>query len=305
MKKNITLNLSIARSCFLACKGCYNHFNPNADLISNADIINFLKIASTFGIKKVTLCGGDPLSRPDIIDLLKDIKKLGFYIALDTVGTPLLDSANTIFFGQHKIEKINAGILSKYVDLIGIPLDGASNEVIQSFRKGRANIFEEQIRIIELLEKANAKICINTIVHKQNIDDLLNLVPLMKNFKNINKWQFFQFMPIGPLGFRNRELFWIEEDQFNSFKISMQEAAKKNMLIKQLEFKNVSSRKGSYVLIDSTGDAWMPQYTAKMDLEKDKNSTEDKIILGNIRHKDEQESILNIIKKFKNTFVQN
>jgi hypothetical protein len=61
---------------------------------------------------------------PYILTLLEMIKKRGFFIKLDTVGTPLLDQAQSIFFKRVKVDKIDAKNLAELVDLIGIPLDG-------------------------------------------------------------------------------------------------------------------------------------------------------------------------------------
>ena len=133
MRDRLSINISVARSCFVRCNGCYNHFGQSDKLVNTSTIIEFLKYAQSKGITKVTICGGDPLSRPDIISLLEEIKRLGFFINLDTVGTSIIGNVQTVFFGQNDIPKIDSKKLASLIDLIGIPVDGSTNEIATNF----------------------------------------------------------------------------------------------------------------------------------------------------------------------------
>ena len=86
------LNLLGSQSCFIHCKGCYNFSREEkkGKTVSTEKIISFLQFVYNTGCRKVTLCGGDPLTRKDIVDLLEKIKSIGFKISLDTVGIQLL-----------------------------------------------------------------------------------------------------------------------------------------------------------------------------------------------------------------------
>ena len=63
--------------------------------------------------------------------------------------------------------------------------------------------------MIEFFDSKNINICINTVIHKKNMDDIENIYNIIKNYKCIKKWQIFQFMPIGPMGRKNADLFEI------------------------------------------------------------------------------------------------
>ena len=67
------LNIFVSRKCFLYCKGCYSFSRTEKceQTVPTDTIVAFLKYAYNKGINKVTLCGGDPLTRKDILDLLK------------------------------------------------------------------------------------------------------------------------------------------------------------------------------------------------------------------------------------------
>ena len=96
--------------------------------IPTDNIIEFLKFAYDKGIKKVTLCGGDPLSREDIMQLLENIKQIGFNISLDTVGTPIIKDIKNKK-GNILIKKLDSKKIADNVDVIGIPIDGSTNEI--------------------------------------------------------------------------------------------------------------------------------------------------------------------------------
>lgn len=64
---------------FLHCKGCYSYSREEkkGKQVPTDKLVEFLDFAYNEGTRKVTLCGGDPLTREDIITLLERIKKLG------------------------------------------------------------------------------------------------------------------------------------------------------------------------------------------------------------------------------------
>lgn len=292
MRERLSLNISVARSCFVKCLGCYNHFGQSPNLISTDNILFFLNAAKDKGFTRVTLCGGDPLSRPDIINLLKEIKALGFFIALDTVGTPILGEATTIFYGRSLISKVNEADLAKYVDVIGIPLEGPSNEIISLFRTERPNTFNEQILILKKLSAAQAKICINTVVHKGNINHIEEMLPMVHDLEGVKKWQLFQFMPIGPLGYKNRNTYEISDEDFFLLKNKMIQHKEKFPKSIDIEFKAKAERKGNYMFVDSEGLVWVPNMIMNEEWNEQTDTTHKRLIIGDLNVREEHEKII-------------
>jgi MoaA/NifB/PqqE/SkfB family radical SAM enzyme len=294
MRERLSLNVSVARSCFVKCLGCYNHFGNAPNLISTPNILLFLIAAKKRGFSKVTFCGGDPLSRPDIIELLKKVKGLGFFISLDTVGTPILGDATTIFYGRSLVEKIDEADIAKYVDSIGIPLDGPSNEIISLFRTERADQFNEQILILKKLSAVQARICLNTVVHKGNIDYIEKILPIISDIDGIKKWQLFQFMPIGPLGYKNRNVYEVSDENFYLLKSNMKQYKETFLENIKLEFKARAERKGNYMFVDSEGLAWIPSIEINEQWNEEKDTTHKRLIIGDLNILEEHEKILEI-----------
>ncbi|SFD77932.1 radical SAM protein [Streptomyces aidingensis] len=244
--------LSAGKSCFVACPGCYNYFGRT---VSDTSVVTgfVAGLCDRFALKKITVGGGDPLTRPDIIPLLKGLRGLGLRISLDTVGTAFLGPAAIRFMGEGMAAHVPAEDVVSVADVIGIPLDGSTDEVQQRFR--RQATVHSQLKILSLLDKARARLCVNTVVHAGNTEDTSAIARLLHGYSGICEWQLFQFMPMGPLGHRNRDEFAIPESTFEHAVQRAQADAPRHV---RVVAKSVSSRKHRYVLIDSAGLVWIP-----------------------------------------------
>lgn len=288
------LNVFVSQRCFLYCKGCYSFSREEkyGQELSTDKIIEFLKYVYSKGIKKVTLCGGDPLTRLDILELLHKIKKIGFYISLDTVGTSIIKNVERS--GSVVIKKIDAKKISKYVDIIGIPVDGSSNEIFKLFRQTSTDIINEQLSICKELHKYGANICINTVVHKGNLEDAYDISKMIKKIDYINKWQIFRFSPLGKYGYKNRKLFEIDDKEFLEFKSKVLEIFENDS--GKLQFKDFSVRNKSYMLIDNSGNAWVPSFESN-NLDCSINNIENRNIVGNITNYKDWDKICSYLIK--------
>lgn len=295
MHRRASIILSAGRSCFVKCLGCYNFFGKSESLTPIPVIAKFLAHAKEIGIEKVTIGGGDPLSRPDIICLLSQIKSIGLKINVDTVGTPFLGQAETIFFGQRQVRQIPVSSFTLLVDRVGIPLDGMSSKNIQTFRTGRPNIFDEQIRIIEALNKSKANICVNTVVHRQNYEQIPLILRMLSNFNSVTRWQCFQFMPIGPLGYKNRSFFLMADDDFERMREKVTRLASDMKLPVKIEFKSRVARKGNYLLIDTDGVSWLPNVSVSSVWDSNMDTNNQRILIGNINDERDLPKILNAV----------
>lgn len=288
------LIIAASNDCFVKCRGCYNFWGANKQIVSTECILNFLKQLDSERIEKITVSGGDPLIRPDIIELLSEIKGLRYKINMDTVGTGLL--ANTESVSGKTVKQIDAQKLSELVDVIGIPLDGCASDSIHTFRLGRSNIFQEQIAILSKLDQAGANICINTVVHKQNLRDVSDIVDVIHGFNHISKWQLFQYMPIGVMGYKNRGDFEISDEEFLGVIYNVSERAKIKIPSVIFNPKAKNQRQKLYLLIDTDGYAWTPltvvddKFWQRSSVKNDK-----RIILGNIKNSNEMRQILDFL----------
>ena len=284
------LNIFISQKCFLYCKGCYSFSRTEkcGQLVPSKIIVEFLRYAYNKGIDKVTLCGGDPLTRKDIINLLKQIKNIGYLISLDTVGTSIIK--DIVVNDKIIINRTPAKEIAQLVDIIGIPLDGSTNDIFKLFRQTNLNLLEEQLNICEELHKYRGKICINTVVHKGNLHDAIALSNLIKKLSYIEKWQIFQYAPIGKFGILNREMFEISEEEFNDYKSRILKTFNNK---NKVQFKAFKDRNNIYMLVDNSGNAWVPIY----DKEQMSINNEERKIIGNITNINDWDNIVYYLKK--------
>lgn len=283
------LNIFVSQKCFLSCKGCYSVSREEkcGSFVATENIVDFLQFVYANGVRKVTLCGGDPLTRDDILELLKEIKNIGYSISLDTVGTALL--GDVVRNGKVLFKKVDAIKLAELVDVIGIPIDGSNNDIFKLFRQTTSDIFEEQLQICDLLHRYGANICINTVVHKGNLNDVNKLSNVVKKLDYINKWQLFQFAPLGKYGTKNRNLFEIGHEQFQTFKSDILKNWQGDD--SKLQFKDLQTRNKAYMLIDNLGNAWTPLY------EMDNDECNLRKVVGNINKREDWEVICSYLEK--------
>jgi len=227
------------------------------DRVSSQEIVAFGHLLAKHGYSKVTVGGGDPLSREDLPEILEGLSKQGLDINLDTVGTAFLFESDTIFFGRLKIPRFDPAEIAPYVNSIGIPLDGAEPTTALAFRTGRENIIDEQQRIIRRLAEYDIPVSINTVVSSINVGELKRMFDIVNKLP-VYKWQLFQFMPIGPLGSTNAEMFEMDHDRFCQAMTGLYSLNNRhgNNLI--IEGKSAVDRANRYLIIDDRGLAWIP-----------------------------------------------
>ncbi|MCQ2574994.1 MAG: radical SAM protein [Alphaproteobacteria bacterium] len=270
-----SIQLSVSNKCLRNCKGCYNFFANTDNFIDCHNVITFIKqLQQDIKLNKVTVTGGDPLYREDLPKLLEELKAINIKINLDTTGLRLLD------------EDYDASFIKKYVDVLGIPLDGGSDSVIKTFRQSLDKPIETTLQILHKLEGQGINVCINTMVHKFNLSEMVSIAKLISGFNNIVKWQLFQYMPIGPGDHAIKQQMYITEEEFfvavNEVK---QQLSTLNKDIK-IEAKTSQSRRDKYIFISPMGIVWCP----------DKQDDDKRIMVGDIKNSADYHNILNFIQ---------
>ena len=132
------------------------------------------------------LTGGDPLMRPDVLDLARQATDLGLHVGLSPSGTARLVNADFSKF-------IDAGI-----QRISLSLDGATRETHDSFR-GVEGTFDRTIKAVEMAHAVGLSIQINTTLTKGNLDEFPAFRDLMFELKPA-MWSVFLVVPTGRAG---------------------------------------------------------------------------------------------------------
>jgi len=174
-KENIDIKINInsifihiTNKCNLHCKHCYY---PNEGLhvtseLQNSEIEKFIESFSQSGGKFVTLSGGEPLLRMDLLNkIISNNKNISFNVL--TNGT-LIDDEIAGIFKDHNVT-------------VQISIDGSTEDMHDSIR-GKGS-FNAAIKGIETLVRFGMaeKLTISTTIMRSNISDLENIVHLAKH----------------------------------------------------------------------------------------------------------------------------
>lgn len=290
------IQLSGGNKCFVRCPGCYNFFSGK-DYVTS-DLLNFLtQLKEKVDVPKVTMSGGEPLAREDMPYILSSLKELGYRINLDTVGLSLIKD---VMIGRNTLVKqISSEEIIRSIDVIGIPFDGSTDYMMNMFRRGLK--VNEILGILDELSSKGANICINTVVHKNNYDDIVNIFDHLKGYEAISKWQLFQFMPIGPGGFKNRLKYELPDEQFEELRATLDSINDTSI---DIQLKSRLNRKNKYLLIDGEGVVWIPRQNEHDHWLTDDENNE-RILIGNIGDQNAVEKVLAELEKYDNVLAVN
>jgi MoaA/NifB/PqqE/SkfB family radical SAM enzyme len=256
LPKEPTINLAIGPMCPVRCEGCYTHFGnteSRGGLITASEIIAFAETAQTEGVSQATLSGGDPLFHPEILPMARGLKELGLKVKLDTVGTALLGPARVVFKGHGRAAKVEVDDISPHVDFVSIPLDGALQETVGNFRRGRGNLLAETRAVARLLCEAGMTFGFNTVANAGNLHELTAMRDIAEE-DGASEWQVFGYDPTGPNPTRQKSRLKLAPGQFAE---STRDLESTSGCVKVV-CKSLESRTGAYFLVDDSGQAWKP-----------------------------------------------
>lgn len=156
---------NLIRRCNLLCKHCYA-ISGDVDFpgeLSTEEVFGVMDDLKAFRVPVLILSGGEPLLRPDIFDISRRAKGLGFYVGLSSNGT-LIDGTNIGW-----IQDIG-------YDYVGISLDGLG-ETHDRFR-GRDGAFQEALAAVRLCRERGIKVGLRFTMTLDNARQLPALLDL-------------------------------------------------------------------------------------------------------------------------------
>ena len=256
------LNLAIARRCFVACKGCYSFFGKH-----EPDLNAFSKTIAAFvrlGVQDVTISGGDPLTIEGFLNFLTAIRSIGVRtIKVDTVGTSLLFHRPSVTVKNSEEMSCYLDAFLRTIDYLGIPLDGWSNASSWEFRVGRPSLYDETIELLSSIDALEVlpKIIINTVAHRRNLQGLTLILDEVSKHRSVCHWNIFQYTPTDQAARFANDRFEISNTQFmhacNAL-LTVCESKQWPASPPRIELRSVEARLGKYLLVNSDGDAWIP-----------------------------------------------
>lgn len=172
----------VTNKCNLSCIHC--GVSANERKFSEVSLTDFQKIIpqlKNIGVEYITLSGGEPLLRKDILDIINMLKDNSFKVGIVTNGT--------------FIDKLKVLPKKNIPDAISISIDGLEKN--HSFiRKSKSN-FNQTIQGIKTAKELGVKIVsVPTCVYPENINELEELKKII--FENgADQWI---LRPVSPSG---------------------------------------------------------------------------------------------------------
>jgi GTP 3',8-cyclase len=177
-----SLRISIVDKCDLRCTYCMpedQRFLRREELMTRGEIATIARLfVDRFGIDKIRLTGGEPLLRPDVVDIVRDLRALGVNLGMTT---------NAVSLHKYLDPLLDAGLRSLNVSLDTFDADRFK-------RIARRDSYEQVWRNVQQAQQRGMRIKLNMVVMRGvNDDEILPFVDLTKD-KNIHV-RFIEFMP--------------------------------------------------------------------------------------------------------------
>jgi pyrroloquinoline quinone biosynthesis protein E len=168
-KTNITpprwLLAELTYACPLQCPYCANpiDYAKHSSEISTEDWKRVLTQARKMGAVQLGLSGGEPLTRPDLVELVKHGRELGYYSNLITSGYGL---------DEEKIVQLKEAGL----DHIQVSIQASSQE-LNDHLAGTAS-FEHKKQVAHLVKKHGYPMVLCVVIHRENIHQMADILAM-------------------------------------------------------------------------------------------------------------------------------
>src|SRR3981189_92142 len=121
------------------------------------------KEAAAAGVLQADFTGGEPLARPDIVELVRAARSAGLYVNLITSGLPL---------DETKL----AALVEAGLDHFQLSFQGAREETANEISGTKSHA--QKLRVLDWLRHHRVGVTLNFVIHRRNIDQLEEMLAL-------------------------------------------------------------------------------------------------------------------------------
>jgi len=170
IRQPLWLLAELTYACPLQCPYCSNpmDFAKIKSELSTEEWIEVFKQARAMGATQLGLSGGEPLVRPDIIELIRAARDMGFYTNLITSGIGL-DATKAKEFKEAGLDHIQVSFQASSEDL---------NNLIAG-----TDAFKHKIEMAKAVKAAGYPMVLCFVTHRQNIDKIDEILDLAINLE--------------------------------------------------------------------------------------------------------------------------
>ncbi len=186
----LALIAELTHRCPLHCVYCSNPLElaqRSAELSTDA-WSRIFREAAALGVLQADFTGGEPLTRPDILDLIRAARAAGLYVNIITSGLPL---------DEPRLEAlVQAGL-----DHFQLSFQGAREETAKEISGTKSH--PQKLRVLEWLKRHRVAVTLNFVIHRRNIEQLPEMLALAES-SSANRVEFANVQYYG-WAFANRD----------------------------------------------------------------------------------------------------
>jgi AdoMet-dependent heme synthase len=174
--------LNVTQNCPLKCVYCFAKTNRKAGPeLSKQELTSFLRLLAENEAKLVTFCGGEPLVRQDIFELMKTASTIGLSVSLITSGQLAPEY-------MQMIEDCG-------VKRIQFSLDGINPKTHNGIR-GPGEPHDRTIEAIKMATKnGKMRVSVCTTLRKENREEIVDIFAFLAALK-ISEFRLMRLVPV-------------------------------------------------------------------------------------------------------------
>jgi pyrroloquinoline quinone biosynthesis protein E len=164
----LALIAELTHRCPLHCVYCSNplELQSRDSELATEDWSRVFREAADAGVLQADFTGGEPLARPDLVDLVRAARSSGLYVSLITSGLPLDES---------RLDSL----LQAGLDHIQLSFQGAREETANEVSGTKAHA--HKLRVLDWLKSRRVAVTLNFVMHRRNLDQLSEMLALAES----------------------------------------------------------------------------------------------------------------------------
>jgi len=164
----LALIAELTHRCPLHCVYCSNplELQSRTTELTTEVWSRVFKEAAEAGVLQADFTGGEPLARPDIVELVCAARSPGLYVNLITSGLPL-DEAKL------------AALVDAGLDHIQLSFQGAREDTANEISGTKSHA--QKLRVLEWLRQHGIAVTLNFVIHRRNVDQLEQMLAIAES----------------------------------------------------------------------------------------------------------------------------
>ena len=164
----LALIAELTHRCPLHCVYCSNprELTARSEELSAESWSRVFTEAAQAGVMQLDLTGGEPLARPDLVQLIQSARAANLYVNLITSGLPL---------DEKRLDELVAAGL----DHFQLSFQGAREESANEFAGTKAHA--QKLKVLSWLKSRRVAVTLNFVLHRNNLDQLEEMVAIAES----------------------------------------------------------------------------------------------------------------------------